>query len=101
MEPSPVRDGTTPPMRLRQRTMKIVRSQVAAVTVTVTSFCLIFAAPFPAQTASPQKETLMPTHATGPFEVKVTPQDDKSEDPLLGRMALYKQYHLTYAQILS
>ena len=81
--------------------MKIVRSQVAAVTVTVTSFCLIFAAPFPAQTASPQKEALMPNHATGPFEVKVTPQDDKSEDPLLGRMALDKQYHLTYAQILS
>lgn len=71
--------------------MKIVRSQVAA--VTVISFCLIFAAPFPAQTASPQKETPMPTHATGPFEVKVTPQDDKSEDPLLGRMTLDKQYH--------
>ena len=32
-------------------------------------------------------------HATGPFDVKVTPQDDKSDDPLLGRMALDKQYH--------
>jgi len=32
-------------------------------------------------------------HATGPFDVKVTPQDDKSEDPLLNRMTLDKQYH--------
>ena len=35
----------------------------------------------------------MPNHAAGPFDVKVTPQDDKSEDPLLGRMTLDKQYH--------
>ena len=35
----------------------------------------------------------MPTHAAGPFDVKVTPQDDKSEDPLLGRMTIDKQYH--------
>ena len=35
----------------------------------------------------------MSTHATGPFDVKVTPQDDKSDDPLLGRMTLDKQYH--------
>ena|ERR1700741_5334855 len=38
------------------------------------------------------KEASM-THATGPFDVKVTPQDDKSDDPLLGRIALDKQYH--------
>jgi hypothetical protein len=41
----------------------------------------------------PTKETLMPNHATGPFDVKVAPQDDKSDDPLLGRMTLDKQYH--------
>jgi hypothetical protein len=35
----------------------------------------------------------MPLRATGPFDVKVTPQDDKSDDPLLGRMTLDKQYH--------
>jgi hypothetical protein len=35
----------------------------------------------------------MPAHATGPFDVKVIPQDDKSDDPLLGRMSLDKQYH--------
>lgn len=32
-------------------------------------------------------------HANGPFDVTVTPQDDQSEDPLLGRMMLDKQYH--------
>ena len=47
-----------------------------------------------AQTPSPsRKETLVTKHATGPFDVKVTPQDDKSDDPLLARMTLDKQYH--------
>jgi hypothetical protein len=32
-------------------------------------------------------------HATGPFDVKVTPQDDRPADPKLGRMILDKQYH--------
>jgi hypothetical protein len=32
-------------------------------------------------------------HATGPFDVKVTPQDDNSDDQLLNRMLLDKQYH--------
>jgi len=35
----------------------------------------------------------MIAHANGPFDVKVTPQDDKSDDPLLNRMTLDKQYH--------
>jgi hypothetical protein len=32
-------------------------------------------------------------HAAGPFDVKVTPQDDKSADAKLGRMTIDKQYH--------
>jgi Protein of unknown function (DUF3224) len=32
-------------------------------------------------------------HISGPFDVKIIPQDDKSEDPLLARMTLDKQYH--------
>lgn len=32
-------------------------------------------------------------HAAGPFDVKVTPQDDKSGDAKLGRMTIDKQYH--------
>ena len=55
---------------------------------------MIFVASILAQTASSNpKEASMPAHAAGPFDVKVTPQDDKSDDPLLGRMTLDKQYH--------
>lgn len=35
----------------------------------------------------------MTLHATGPFDVKTIPQDDKSSDTLLGRFVLDKQYH--------
>jgi uncharacterized protein DUF3224 len=35
----------------------------------------------------------MTTHATGTFEVKLTPQDDKSDDKSLGRMTIEKQWH--------
>jgi len=45
-----------------------------------------------AQTAAPQKEAPM-THAAGPFDVKITHQDDNSDDPLLNRMTLDKVYH--------
>jgi len=40
-----------------------------------------------------QKETPMTTHAGGTFEVKVSPQDDKSGDATLGRMTIDKQFH--------
>jgi len=46
-----------------------------------------------AQESSPTRKEAPTMHATGPFDVRVTPQDDKSDDPLLGRMALDKQYH--------
>ncbi len=45
------------------------------------------------QNSAPVPKEAFTMHATGPFDVKVTPQDDKSDDPLLGRMALDKQYH--------
>ena len=32
-------------------------------------------------------------HATGTFEVKLTPQDDKAEDKSMGRMTIEKQWH--------
>lgn len=35
----------------------------------------------------------MPNHASGRFDVKVTPMDDKTADPSLGRYTLDKQYH--------
>jgi len=40
-----------------------------------------------------QKESSMTHHATGTFEVKITPQDDKSEDKSIGRMSIEKQWH--------
>ncbi len=55
---------------------------------------LIFVALVSAQNStSSRKEVPMTAHASGPFDVKVTPQDDKSDDPLLNRMTLDKQYH--------
>jgi len=40
-----------------------------------------------------QKGQVMPTHASGAFDVKITPQPDKDADPALGRMSIDKQYH--------
>jgi hypothetical protein len=40
-----------------------------------------------------QKETPMTTYAKGTFEVKLSPQDDKSGDATLGRMTIDKQIH--------
>ena len=39
-----------------------------------------------------QNEAIMSNHATGTFEVKLTPQDDKSDDKTLGRMTIEKQW---------
>jgi hypothetical protein len=38
------------------------------------------------------KETTAPMHVTGPFDVKIAPQDDKLDDGI-HRMLLDKQYH--------
>ncbi|HYE75005.1 MAG TPA: DUF3224 domain-containing protein, partial [Blastocatellia bacterium] len=64
-----------------------------------------------AQTNSPipnkvPKEKAMTSRASGTFEVKLTPQDDKSEDAKLGRMTIDKQFHgdlqgASKAQMLS
>ncbi len=60
----------------------------------VLTVCLTFAHTSAAQTyrtAPTQKEASM-SHATGPFDVKLTPQDDKL-DPTLARMIIDKQFH--------
>jgi hypothetical protein len=48
-----------------------------------------------AQTASVQKGIAVSAHASGPFDVKITPQpgDDKVGDPTVGRLSIDKQYH--------
>jgi hypothetical protein len=45
------------------------------------------------QAQSNSKEAARTMHAKGPFDVKVTPQDESTGDPLLNRMTLDKQYH--------
>lgn len=56
-------------------------------------FCsTILAAAFAQTKSMPMKETAVTLHVSGPFDVKTTPQDDKSPDPLLGRFLLDKQY---------
>ena len=35
----------------------------------------------------------MTNHATGTFEIKMTPQDDKSTDKSLGRVTIEKEWH--------
>jgi uncharacterized protein DUF3224 len=66
-----------------------LRSRVPACIVALGLLALGFAH---AQTTPAQKGTAMPAHATGPFDVKLTPQDDKL-DPTLGRMTIDKTFH--------
>lgn len=42
---------------------------------------------------SVQNESTMTNHATGTFDVKMTPQEDKTEDKTMGRMTISKQWH--------
>jgi len=71
-----------------------MRKYLCAGVVVVGTICLIVAASAPAHPQSHhQKEAFVTNRATGPFDVKVTPQDDKSGDAALGRMTLDKQYH--------
>jgi len=44
------------------------------------------------KTESNQTKTMMTQHATGTFEVKLTPQDDKTGDASTGRMTFEKQW---------
>lgn len=44
------------------------------------------------KTESNQTKTTMTQHATGTFEVKLTPQDDKTRDASMGRMIFEKQW---------
>jgi len=46
----------------------------------------------PSASKTSEKGKSVIKHATGPFEVKLTPQDDKG-DPNLGRMTIDKQFH--------
>jgi len=66
----------------------LIRPGIAALVLAV---CLGFTAYSQTQPAG-QKGPATTMHATGPFEVKLAPQDDKI-DPELGRMTIDKQFH--------
>jgi len=42
---------------------------------------------------SPQESSTMKSQASGTFDVKLTPQDDKSDDKSMGRLTIDKQWH--------
>ena len=48
--------------------------------------------PRSAKNQSTATTTAMTNHATGTFEVKLTPQDDQPTDPSMGRMTFDKQW---------
>lgn len=52
---------------------------------------LLLVAVAAAQTQPAQKQS-MTNHAAGPFDVRITAQDDKPAEPQLNRMTLDKQY---------
>src|ERR1700690_1142835 len=74
--------------------------RTSAILIAAVVFCAAVAGPARAQTnpssrATAQKGAAIPSHATGIFEVKLTPQGDgdTAEGSTLGRMTLAKQFH--------
>ena len=69
-----------------------------AVAVAAFGLLLSFGSPADTKTDSPfsneeQKETVVTKHASGTFEVKLSPQEDKVGDPSVGRMSIDKHFH--------
>lgn len=65
-----------------------MRTNKSVVSLIVAVAALIFSIPLHSQS----KEASAPMHVTGPFDVKMLPQDDKLNDGI-SRMVLDKQYH--------
>jgi hypothetical protein len=63
-----------------------------ALLMVIVCLCAILTVPSATQTAPSQNAGLVTNHALGPFDVKMTPQDDKN-DTGLGRMTFDKQFH--------
>jgi hypothetical protein len=79
--------------------------RVGAVSICLLMMLIVAYSQTERSTSSMQKGNVIMKHASGPFEVKMTPQDDKA-DPTLGRMTIDKQYHgdlegTSKAQMLS
>lgn len=79
-----------------------MKNQTVAGPTILACLCLSLGFGFPAlpwthpqNSAPPQKGSAVTTHATGTFEVKLTPQpsEEKTDDNTLGRMTIEKQIH--------
>jgi len=71
---------------------KPIRTVHAVAVLLAALLCPCVAVPSLAQTTPRQRESLVINHAVGPFDVKLIPQEDKTESTL-GRMTIDKQYH--------
>ena len=73
----------------------LARARVVGAVVLILS-CVILGwaqSPSPAP-GKAQKESVVTSHASGTFEVKVTPQpQDETSDPTLARLSIDKQFH--------
>ena len=67
----------------------MTRRRIVFLTVLIAGFCFAFGSLASTRSRTQQKSMT----ARGAFDVKLAPQDDKSEDVLLGRMTLDKQFH--------
>ena len=91
-------DGTSQLFRRWPTTPSFMKSPLR-LRIVAANICLWFGAGFlaAAQThpdvPAVQKEALMTTHASGTFEVKLTPQGTDEKDSTLGRMSIDKQFH--------
>ena len=67
----------------------------AAAGLVVIIFIELSPAQSPAVSSPPRKETVVTTHASGQFDVKLTPEvlADKGADKSLARMSIDKQFH--------
>src|SRR6202167_6102221 len=68
------------------------RQQILVQLMLVIYLCLSFALHGHAQTAT-GKENILTGHASGAFDVKLTPQAAEAGDAGLGRMTIDKQFH--------
>jgi hypothetical protein len=73
------------------------RRQTVASTLTALGLCLglVAHAETPSTQETVKRRSAMPTHVSGTFDVKLTPQgaEDKAEGSTLGRMSIDKQFH--------
>jgi hypothetical protein len=74
------------------------KARVAVSIIFCFCLCLSFGSFAATSTRAPlpnvdQKEKVVTKHASGPFNVKLNPQEDKAGDPTVGRMSIDKQFH--------